>query len=158
MNARKIYWFDPDKEPEGFRLVAVYEDQRGFYPIGERSNTASPPPTYIGTTKEEAEFRCIEMNQADFGLSKPEVFRILARSMRPDEFKAVRNPQTSDVTIWKNGNVILELNAMAAEDLHAGLTKAMFTDMNGRFYFHSLCSHLFGDDWNLQKNSGIQNP
>jgi hypothetical protein len=120
------FWYHLHDD-DTYRIVKVLAGETGYWPTGIKSNhpLAQFFPVNNFDTEEEAKGYCETVNE-QLGLSEDQVSELIANSMRQPTWKVNRDPESDQVTIWKDGDVLMDLEGDVADDLFAKLKAALY--------------------------------
>jgi hypothetical protein len=104
----------------------VKEDEKGYFPLGEVTNDPDALKPRFFDSVEEAEAFCLAANQRLFGLPPEQQKLLVFRSMAPDDWRVLRDPDTDQVTILKDGDEVAVLSGDDADSLYRQMKKALF--------------------------------
>jgi hypothetical protein len=120
-----LLWFHTDDDNR-LRLCLVKEGEKGYFPLGEVTNDPDALMPRFFKSVEEAEAFCISANQRLFGLSPEQQNLLVFRSMALDDWRVLRDPDTDQVTLLKDGDEVAVLSGDDADSLYRQLKYVLF--------------------------------
>jgi len=121
---RKCFWYRWADDGL-YRIVLVVEGESGYHDLGIKSNSPEEVPPMEFDTESEAREFALQLNREMHDLDTDESLLIVASTHAIADIQVLRDPDTDDVTIYKGGDVVVELSGDQADDLYERLGKAL---------------------------------